>query len=66
MKTFNYLLSMALCAGTLYFFTTAKDDKALLGAVLTMSAAIIFFCFAIIEERNEEITELKKKLLGRL
>ena len=66
MKTFNYLLSMLLCVATFYVFVTSKSDKDLLGGVIVMAGAIIFFCFALLEERNEEISELKKRLLGRL
>lgn len=72
MKTLCAILSVSLMLGAMYMMFYVRDiefNTADLPFVLgfgIMLMGIIFFLFTIIEERNEEISQLKEKMYNFL
>jgi len=63
MKNINYALAIILAAVSPFqMFLWAEDDLGFVLGFIIMIASVIFFLFAIIEERNEEISELREKI----
>jgi hypothetical protein len=63
MKTFNYILSLIfMIISPFQMFVWAENDLQFAFGFILMIASIIFFLFALIEERNKEISELRETL----
>lgn len=64
MKTINYIVSCLLAVfSPVQMFYLAKNDLHFVMGFLCMIASIIFFLFALIEEKNEEISHLRQTIL---
>ena len=63
MKYFNYVLSLGILILSLYLFVISRTEHDFLVAFITMLTGIIFFLFALLEERKEEIEELRQTIL---
>jgi len=65
MKTFMQIMSVVLGLVSLYFFFQMETRENLYEWFIIFMSAVIFFAFSIVEERNEEISRLRKILMGR-
>ena len=64
MKVFNGIISVLLGVAALYLmFIKAETDKEFIAGFVVMMASIIFMLFMLMEERNEEIAELRYKIM---
>ena len=64
MKAFNGIISIALGLTSLYLmFINAKTDQDFIIGFVVLMASIIFLLFMMMEERNEEISELRRTVL---
>jgi hypothetical protein len=64
MKLFNGIISIALGLTSLYLmFINAKTDQDFIIGFVVLMASIIFLLFMMMEERNEEISELRRTVL---
>ena len=64
MKAFNGIISIALGLTSLYLmFINAKTDQDFIIGFVVLMASIIFLLFMMMEERNEEISELRRTIL---
>jgi len=64
MKAFNGIISVLLGLTSLYLmFIKAKTDMEFVCGFVVMMASIIFMLFMLMEERNDEISELKRTIL---
>lgn len=63
MKAFNGIISVLLGLTSLYLmFIRAKTDIEFVYGFMVMMASIIFMLFMLMEERNEEIAQLKRTI----
>ena len=63
MKAFNGIISVLLGLVSLYLmFIRAKTDIEFVYGFMVMMASIIFMLFMLMEERNEEIAQLKRTI----
>lgn len=72
MKTFNQIMSCICMVASVYFMFFVRDIKFnvadlpfVLGFMILLMAAL-FLMFSIIEERNEEISQLREKMYNFL
>lgn len=64
MKTFNGIMSVLLGLLSMYLmFIWAKTDMDFVCGFLVLIMAALFLLFMIIEERNEEISQLRRTIL---
>ena len=64
MKVLNGIISIALGLTSLYLmFINAKTDQDFIVGFVVLMASIIFLLFMMMEERNEEISELRRTIL---
>ena len=64
MKLFNGIISVLLGLTSLYLmFINAKTDQDFIVGFVVLLGAIIFLLFMMMEERNEEISELRRTVL---
>lgn len=64
MKVFNGIISVLLGVAALYLmFIKAKTDMEFVCGFVVMMGSIIFMLFMLMEERNEEIAELRYKIM---
>jgi hypothetical protein len=64
MKAFNGIISVLLGLTSLYLmFINAKTDQDFIIGFVVLMASIIFLLFMMMEERNEEISELRRTVL---
>jgi multisubunit Na+/H+ antiporter MnhB subunit len=64
MKTFNGIISVLLGLLSMYLmFIWAKTDMDFVCGFLVLIMAALFLLFMIIEERNEEISQLRRTIL---
>ncbi len=64
MKLFNGIISVLLGLTSLYLmFIKAENDTEFVGGFGVMLMSIIFLLFMMMEERNEEISELRRTIL---
>jgi len=63
MKTFNGIISVLLGLGSLYLICTSKTDKDVIVGFMVLLLSIIFMLFMLMEERNEEISGLRRTIL---
>ncbi len=64
MKAFNGILSVLLGLTSLYLmFIRAKTDMEFVCGFVVMMASIIFMLFMLMEERNDEINQLRITIL---
>ncbi len=64
MKTFNGIISVLLGLTSLYLmFIRAKTDMEFVCGFVVMMASIIFMLFMLMEERNDEISNLRQTIL---
>lgn len=60
MKAFNGIISVLLGLTSLYLmFINAKTDQDIIIGFVVLLGAIIFLLFMMLEERNDEIKDLK-------
>lgn len=63
MKAFNGIISVLLGLTSLYLmFIRAKTDIEFVYGFMVMMGSIIFMLFMLMEERNEEIAQLKRTI----
>ena len=63
MKHFNGIISVLLGLTALYLmFIKAKTDMEFVCGFVVMMGSIIFMLFMLMEERNEEISQLKNTI----
>lgn len=64
MKVFNGIMSVLLGLTSAYLmFIWAKTDMDFVCGFLVLIMAALFLMFMIVEERNEEISELKRTIM---
>ncbi len=64
MKAFNGIISVLLGLTSLYLmFIRAKTDMEFVCGFVVMMASIIFMLFMLMEERNDEISNLRQTIL---
>ncbi len=64
MKTFNGIISVLLGLTSLYLmFIKAKTDMEFVCGFVVMMASIIFMLFMLMEERNDEISNLRYTIM---
>ena len=63
MKYFNYVLSLGLLIFCMYLLITSQSDFDVVVSFTVMMIGTIFFLFALLEERKEEIDRLKEIIL---
>jgi hypothetical protein len=64
MKAFNGIISILLGLTSLYLmFINAKTDQDIIVGFVVLLGAIIFLLFMMMEERNDEIKELRRSIL---
>ena len=64
MKVFNGIISVLLGLGALYLmFVKAKTDIEFVAGFGVMLLSIVFICFMLLEERNEEISKLRQIIM---
>jgi hypothetical protein len=63
MKTFNGIISVLLGLGSLYLICTSKTDQDVILGFMVLLLSIIFMLFMLMEERNEEISGLRRTIL---
>jgi hypothetical protein len=62
MKYVNYVLSIGLSIGSLIMFFNMHDKLDVMYFIILMLSGVLFMSFAIVEERNEEVNELRKTI----
>jgi hypothetical protein len=64
MKVFNGIMSVLLGLVSMYLiFIWAKTDMDFVCGFLVLIMAALFLMFMIVEERNEEISQLRRTIL---
>jgi hypothetical protein len=63
MKYFNYVLSLGLLIFCMYLLITSQSDFDVVVSFTVMMIGTIFFLFALLEERKEEIEHLRQIIL---
>ena len=64
MKTFNGIMSVLLGLASMYLmFIWAKTDMDFVCGFMVLMMAALFLMFMILEERNEEIKQLRRTIL---
>jgi hypothetical protein len=64
MKAFNGIISVLLGLTSLYLmFIRAKTDMEFVCGFVVLMASIIFMLFMLMEERNDEISNLRQTIL---
>ena len=63
MKTLNFILSIACLLASLGLLVTGHTPNQAIGSLLAMMLGVIFLLFTIIEDRNDEIRDLKDIIL---
>jgi heme/copper-type cytochrome/quinol oxidase subunit 4 len=64
MKLINGIISVLLGLGALYLmFIKAKTDTEFVVGFGVMLMSIVFMCFMLLEERNEEISKLRQIIM---
>jgi Ca2+/Na+ antiporter len=64
MKVFNGIMSVLLGLVSMYLmFIWAKTDMDFVCGFLVLIMAALFLMFMIVEERNEEISELRRTIM---
>jgi len=64
MKAFNGIISVLLGLTSLYLmFIKAKTDMEFVCGFVVMMASIIFMLFMLMEERNDEISNLRYTIM---
>ena len=66
MKIVTGILSALLGLLCLYLFFSAKEKLDLAFAIIVLLTSIIFLLFSIMEEMKEDLSNLRKRLWGRL
>jgi len=64
MKNLNRILSLVFSLAAPGFLFVYNSDKAFMFGWASILLAIIFMCFAIMEEQKEEIERLRKKIMN--
>ena len=62
MKYVNYVLSVGLSIGSLIMFFNMHDKLDVMYFIILMLSGVLFMSFAIVEERNEEVSKLRETL----
>ena len=63
MKTLNFILSIACLLASLGLLVTGHTPNQAIGSLLAMMLGVIFFLFTMLEERNDEISDLKQIII---
>jgi cbb3-type cytochrome oxidase subunit 3 len=64
MKAFNGIISVLLGLTSLYLmFIKAKTDMEFIGGFGVMLMSIIFMCFMLLEERKDEVEQLRHTIM---
>jgi hypothetical protein len=64
MKLINGIISVLLGLGALYLmFIKAETDTEFVAGFGVMLMSIVFMCFMLLEERNEEISKLRQIIM---
>ena len=63
MKTLNFILSIACLLASLGLLVTGHTPNQAIGSLLSMMLGVIFFLFTMLEERNDEISDLKQIII---
>jgi hypothetical protein len=64
MKAFNGIISVLLGLTSLYLmFIKAKTDMEFVGGFGVMLMSIIFMCFMLLEERKDEVEQLRHTIM---
>jgi hypothetical protein len=64
MKNLLKLLSIFFQLSSVYMLFTSENQGQAMFSIVTFFSGIIFLCFSIIKEQNDEISELKSKTVG--
>ena len=59
MKTLNFILAFVCLLSSLGILVTGNTPNQAIGSLLAMMLGVIFLLFTIIEDRNDEIRDLK-------
>jgi hypothetical protein len=62
MKTFNYVIATILGVMSLFQMFGSESNLEFVGGFALLITSSLFLLFAFIEERNEEISELKAQI----
>ena len=62
MKYVNYVLSVGLSIGSLIMFFNMHDKLDVMYFIILMLSGVLFMSFAIVEERNEEVSKLRETI----
>lgn len=63
MKYFNYVLSVGLLIFCMYLLITSQSDFDVVVSFTVMMIGTIFFLFALLEEKKEEVEHLRQIIL---
>ena len=64
MKILNGIISVLLGSAALYLmFIKAETDQDMILGFLVLLMSIIFICFMLLEERKEEVEQLRHQIL---
>lgn len=63
MKILHGIISVLLNIGAAYMFFFAKQDQHLVYGFILLLMAMLFLCFMMLEEKKQEVEQLRKKLM---